>query len=166
LRSGRILDIGSGTTPFFLINTQYNEKFGIDPAGVFSVLYENITLLKTDLEEETTLQFENNFFEIIAMLAVFEHIEPSKLTDVLKETKRTLKPGGRFILTTSAPWSDKLLRIMAKLQLVSSGEINDHKCVYNHALIADCLYNSGFNRNKMNFGYFEFFLNIWAYADK
>ena len=62
LRSGRILDIGSGTTPFFLINTQFNEKFGIDPAASFSVLYENITLLKTDIEEETALQFENIFF--------------------------------------------------------------------------------------------------------
>ena len=100
------------------------------------------------------------------MLAVFEHIEPSKLTDVLKEAKRTLKPGGKFILTTPAPWGDKLLRIMAKLQLVSSDEIDDHKCVYNHALIADCLYDSGFNRNKMNFDYFELFLTIWAYSNK
>ena len=64
------------------------------------------------------------------------------------------------------PWSDKLLRVMAKLQLVSSDEINDHKYVYNHALISDCLYNSWFNRNKMNWGYLKLFLNIWAYPDK
>jgi Methylase involved in ubiquinone/menaquinone biosynthesis len=36
------------------------------------------------------------------MLAVFEHIEPFKIENSLKEIYRILKPGGRFILTTPA----------------------------------------------------------------
>ncbi|MDP2947815.1 MAG: hypothetical protein Q8N88_06895, partial [Nanoarchaeota archaeon] len=32
LRRGRILDVGCGETPFFLLNTKFNEKYGIDPS--------------------------------------------------------------------------------------------------------------------------------------
>lgn len=166
LRSGRILDIGSGTIPFFLLNTEFKEKFGMDPSTSDAVSYKDIALIKTDIEKEARFPFGDNYFDVITMLAVFEHIDPGKLTDVLSEAVRVLKPGGRFILTTPAPWSDKLLRFMAQLQLVSPEEIQEHKGAYSHAAIADYLYKSGLDRSKMNFGYFELYLNIWACADK
>lgn len=165
LRNGRILDIGCGSVPFFLINTKFREKYGMDPAIKISGL-RNAVLKKFDIEKGSKIPFKDDFFDIITMLAVFEHISPGRLVHIIKDIKRMLKPGGRFILTTPCPWTDKLLRIMAKLKLVSIKEIKEHKDAYSKCAVAKYLYKAGFEKKKMKFGYFEVFLNIWAYADK
>lgn len=35
-RKGRILDIGSGAYPFFLLTTSFSEKFGVDRTFIFT----------------------------------------------------------------------------------------------------------------------------------
>ncbi|MBU6415180.1 methyltransferase domain-containing protein, partial [Patescibacteria group bacterium] len=127
---------------------------------------EKITLANFDVEEGGRFPFKDNFFDVITMLAVFEHIEPEKIAAVLAEIKRMLKPGGVFIMTTPCPWSDKLLRYMARLGLVSAVEIAEHKGAYGQGDIASYLKQGGFDSVKMQFGYFEFFLNNWAIAKK
>ena len=99
-------------------------------------------------------------------IAVFEHIEPIYLNCILGEIFRILKKHGVFIMTTPCTWTDKLLKIMAKVNLVSSEEINEHKKAYNHIDIAGYLEKAGFKKNNMQFGYFELFLNNWCYVDK
>ena len=125
------MDIGSGFYPLFLVSVDFSEKYGLDKEVRASVKEEmkgeGITLVSHDIENEEKFPFEDNFFDVVTMLAVFEHISPNKLVGVLKEIKRVLKPNGRFILTTPAAWTDKLLRFMAKLRLISSEEIQDHK---------------------------------------
>ncbi len=165
-RTGRVLDLGCGVIPFFLMNTKFKEKYGLGTSVDISIANEqNIILRKIDLET-ADLPFEDNFFDVITMLAVVEHIKPDKLAKVFEEIKRILKPSGRFILTTPSPWSDKLLVLMAKLRLVSREEFKEHKGVYGHVLITHYLDEAGFRRDKINCGYFELFLNSWAYADK
>ena len=96
------------------------------------------------------------------MLAVFEHVRPDKLVDILKEIRRVLKSNGIFILTTPAAWTDRLLRFMAKLRLISFEEIHEHKGAYNLTVIASYLCKAGFERTEIRLGYFEMFLNNWA----
>ncbi len=165
LRGGRILDIGCGTIPFFLINTGFREKYGIDPSVRLNS-GRGIVLKRFDVERNARLPFRDNFFDVVTMLAVFEHIEPGRLAGTLKEIRRVLKPGGRFIMTTPCPWTDRLLRLMARLGMVSSREIEEHKGAYNRASIARYLSRAGFAQGRMGFGYFELFLNNWTYADK
>ncbi|MEK7149193.1 MAG: class I SAM-dependent methyltransferase [Patescibacteria group bacterium] len=131
-REGRILDIGCGTIPLFLLNTEFREKYGIDPSVRISDKQKNVYLQKYDIEEGGTLPFEDNFFDTVTMLAVFEHIEQSKLPGTMREIKRVLKPGGVFIMTTPCPWADKLLRIMARVKLVSQEGMYEHKGAYSH----------------------------------
>jgi hypothetical protein len=69
-------------------------------------------------------------------------------------------------LTVPSPWTEELLRVMAVLRLVSRDEIREHKCVYSHRDIIDYLLRCEFERDKMKLGYFEMFLNIWAFVDK
>jgi SAM-dependent methyltransferase len=164
LRGGRILDIGCGAVSFFLNQTKFKEKYGLD--RITSQAGRDVVFRVFDIEEADYLPFNDNFFDAVVMIAVFEHIKPLKLIDVLREIKRTLKPNGRFILTTPCPWTDKLLRVAAKFGLVSPEEINEHKRAYSHKELRNCLEEAGFPKEKMNFGYFEFFLNSWAYADK
>lgn len=121
---------------------------------------------KLDLEENPNLPFKNNFFDVVTMLAVFEHIQPDNLKRILKEIRRVLKPDGRFILTTPCPWSNKLLLIMSKFRLVSQEEIAEHKKYYPLRSVLNRLIEAGFSNDKIVSGYFEVYLNSWVYAEK
>ena len=166
LRSGKILDIGCGSYPNFLISTNFNIKYGLDPSVNIKDSPEGIDLIQFDIEKEETLPFNDNFFSVITLLGVYEHIEPERLINVLSEIYRVLKPGGMFILTTPAPWTDKLLRLLASFNLVSKEEIDAHKDAYSHRRICNSLITSGFKKELIVQGYFEMLLNIWTYAKK
>jgi ubiquinone/menaquinone biosynthesis C-methylase UbiE len=165
-RSGRLLDIGCGTNPYFLTHTEFKEKFGLDNAGRPAGCDGSVTFLSHDLHKETALPFSDDFFDVVTMLAVFEHIEPEKLTGVLAEIRRVLKPGGLYILTTPAKWTDTLLRILAKLKVVSAAEIEDHKDSYDHAKIASLLLKAEYKDAHIAYGHFELFMNLWMCAGK
>jgi hypothetical protein len=53
---------------------------------------------------------------------------------------------------------------MAKLKLVSSVEIEEHKDSYTPTKIRSILGQATFSEAKLRFGYFEMILNIWATA--
>ena len=146
-RRGRLLDIGCGTHPLFLVNTEFSEKYGVDKVaepGAASGLPGGISLIRCDPEKDGTIPFESDFFDVVTMLAVFEHIEPVRLPGILAEIHRVLKPGGRYILTTPARWTDGLLRTMARLRLVSAREIEEHKDAYTHAKLRALLEGANF----------------------
>lgn len=170
-RSGQLLDIGCGSHPFFLTNTEFKEKFGLDkmvrPEQKVALKERHgISLVNYDVEQAREIPFESNSFDVVTMLAVFEHIEPELLPELLSEIHRVLKPGGMYLLTTPAVWTDGLLRVLARLRLVSPVEIEEHKDAYTHPRIGDLLARGGFDRTGMKFGYFEVFLNLWATATK
>lgn len=168
LRQGRILDIGCGSYPYFLAHTSFAEKFAIDqiplPEHTASELQiESFTL---DLEEQPKLPFQDNFFEAVTLLAVVEHLDPSLMAMLFKEVYRVLKPTGQVILTTPAAWSDGLLKWMARLNLVSAAEIEEHVYAYTLPLLGWYFGQAGFEMTKIRFGYFELMLNMWATAQK
>jgi len=169
-RKGRILDIGCGAYPYFLLNTRFSEKYGLDKLvlGNYSKHFQNqkIILINCDIEKKDTLPFDSEFFDVVTMLAVIEHIEPKRLLKILREVHRILKRGGIYILTTPAFWAHSPLKFMAKLRLVSPVEIKEHKCAFNHSRISSILQEANFSKEKLQFGYFEMFMNIWATAVK
>jgi ubiquinone/menaquinone biosynthesis C-methylase UbiE len=170
-RDGRILDIGCGTYPFFLMNTKFKEKYGLDKVcvevGGKKIKDNNISLINFDIENQTFLPFKDNHFDVVTMLAVFEHIEPERLTDLLNEIYRILKPGGKYIITTPAFWTDTLLRVMSKLKLVSESEILEHKDSYSKSKIRTIIQKTDFKeKEEVSFGYFELFMNLWAVVTK
>jgi len=166
LRNGRVLDIGCGARPFFLLNTEFKEKYGIDPALQVRGCEEDVTLTQCDVTRTDKLPFADDFFDVITMLAVVEHMEPARLVHVFVEVRRLLRPNGRFVLTTPRPCAGGLLRFMSKLRLLSVDEIRDHKGAYDASTLAQYLEQAGFAREKMHFGQFEMGLNTWAYVDK
>jgi hypothetical protein len=102
----------------------------------------------------------------VTMLAVFEHIDPSVLSSLLADVRRVLKPGGVYVMTTPAHWTDKLLALLARVGLVSHEEIDEHKGSYRHSDIRSVLEEAGFGPGQLRFGYFEAGANIWATASK
>lgn len=165
LRSGRILDVGCGSFPYFLSHTSFKEKFAIDQLPPLKE-HGDIHWYTLNLNERPTLPFEANYFDVVTMLAVAEHLNPASLERLLQEAHRALRPSGRLIITTPAAWSDGLLHAMAKLNLVSAEEINEHVYAYTLPLLGWYFGRAGFEIGRVKFGYFELGLNMWAIAER
>lgn len=164
LRTGIILDVGCGSYPYFLLNTNFKEKYGLDPSlKLPEISDKNLNLRIFDITKNK-LPFKDNYFNVVTMLAVFEHIEQDKLPEVLNEIKRVLKKDGIFIITTPAPWVDKLLHFMARFGLISSEEIHEHKHNHPKEKIEGILIAAGFEKRKIRSGFFEIYMNMWFTA--
>jgi len=166
-REGRLLDIGCGAFPYFLATTMFREKYGVDKfltggPGIAG----DIRLVRHDVEADGRLPFSDGFFDVVTMLAVFEHIEPARLDGAIREVRRILRPGGMYLLTTPASWTDGLLRFLAWAGLVSREEIEEHKDVYDHSKIVGILRAAGFDGGGIDTGHFEGFANLWVTARK
>lgn len=165
LRKGRILDVGCGSYPYFLSHTYFEEKFAVDqlekPQSVSNINWHSL-----DLNSAPSLPFDGGYFDLVTMLAVVEHLSPSSLVTIFEEVHRVLRPGGRLVITTPAAWSDGILKFMARTNLVSKEEIDEHVFVYTLPLLGWYFGKAGFEMTKVKFGYFEFNLNLWAIADK
>ncbi|MCR4291138.1 MAG: class I SAM-dependent methyltransferase [Candidatus Scalindua sp.] len=168
-RSGKILDIGCGAYPFFLLNTEFAMKHGIEritTQKVNQLHKQEIYIKNYDIEKERIIPYDDNYFDVLTMLAVFEHITTNKLSQVLSEIYRILKPGGKYILTTPAPFGGTVLKIMAKFKLINSDLFDEHQDVYTHEKVATLLNSVGFQKKNMCFGSFEIFMNLWIMATK
>ena len=168
LRAGRILDIGCGSFPYFLAHTSFKEKFAVDqlPMAQETAAQNQIEFFSLNLNEAPHLPFEDNFFSVVTLLAVVEHLNPDSMALLFQESHRVLKPGGAVIMTTPAAWSDGLLKFMARINLVSAEEIHEHAFAYTLPLLGWHFGQAGFEMTKVKFGYFEFMLNMWATARK
>lgn len=165
---GRCLDIGSGAYPAFLIGLEAAEKSGLEqtvsPEAKEVCSEHSIGTAEHDLTTSDPIPFEDNHFDAITMLAVIEHFEPSKVPLILRKIHRILKPGGVFMVTTPAAWTDRLLRTLAYLRLVSREEIADHKDVFTQNKLHSRLSDAGFT--GIQTGTFECSMNLWATARK
>lgn len=165
-RSGRVLDIGCGSFPHFLVSTSFSEKYGVDGSINESLFKGSPIKLKKINVEIQSLPFQKNFFDVIVMLAVFEHIHPEFINKVLKETHRVLKENGQLIITTPSPQSVPVLWILSRIGLISKVEIDDHKNSFAIGKVASFLSDSGFAKKSITSGHFEFGFNMWFVAQK
>ncbi|MBP7528442.1 MAG: class I SAM-dependent methyltransferase [Syntrophorhabdaceae bacterium] len=171
LRKGRVLDIGCGFFPYFLTRTDFSQKYGLDK-GIDKELKaelkkrHDLVLVDVDLEYSARIPFDTEFFEVVTMLAVLEHMEPRKVLRIFQEIERILKPGGVFIITTPAKWTKGLLKYLARINMVSAVEIEEHKAAYSRKQVVAILKEAGFHRSSIRSGYFELFMNIWVRAKK
>ncbi len=163
-----IADIGCGSFPFFLSQVEFRQKTGLDRliCSQSQSPSDKIQLLNYDVESDLDLPLPTDSCEVITMLAVVEHILPARLPRVLSSVYNSLNKEGIFIITTPAPWTDKLLRALASLNLVSSEEIEEHKAAYGLSDILSRLQQAGFKKANLLGGYFELGMNIWASAKK
>lgn len=163
-RDGRILDIGCGSHPLFLLGCGFGECFGVDQlAPPEGTAIPGGRLLRHDVGRDP-LPFPDRHFDAVTMLAVFEHVPPDALRPLLTDTRRVLREGGTLVITTPAAWTEPVLRTLAALRLVSREEIEEHQDAYSHAEVRDHLVAAGFRPTDLRFGTFELGMNLWIRA--
>ena len=171
-RNGRLLDIGCGETPFFLQSIEFKYKYGInkwkfeDKRVTAESLDDHLKLFNWDLSKNDNLPFEDEYFDVVTMLAVFEHVEPAKIPTLVSEVQRILKLDGIFVLTIPVWWTDLILKGLAKINLISMMGVEDHKGTYSRKKITNIMKLNGFETSKIQTGYFEIFMNIWVRIKK
>ncbi len=166
-KSDLILDLGCGSYSYFLTQTKFNTKFGIDQVTKnLEFKHQNITLINHDINDCSDLPFKDNYFDVITILAVIEHINRNKVNNLLRKCYSLLKKDGILIITVPAKWSNIPLKLMAKLYIVSPEEINEHKNKFTLQEIKKKLCTVNFQEENIRAGYFEFFLNVWICAKK
>jgi len=165
LRQGCLLDIGCGSQPLFLSRINFKTKYGLDPNVASSASVDGLEIIKAEFNGQV-LPFADNFFQTITMLAVVEHLLPEQVAGLFQEIWRSLAVGGRLILTTPAPHSQKILDLMAGLRLVSREEIAEHKKYYSLKELAELCQEAGFKQTEIATGYFELGFNQWLSAVK
>jgi SAM-dependent methyltransferase len=166
---GRVLDIGCGSYPLFLVSTKFAEKYGLDRVSVSvtdDVRAHNVQVIEYDLTTGRELPFAAEFFDVVTMLAVFEHLDRPILDHLLSEVHRILRGGGLYLMTTPAHWAEGLLKVLARLGMVSHEELDEHKATYTRPEVEAILVKAGFAPGQVRIGYFEAGMNIWATAVK
>lgn len=167
IKKERILDIGCGTYPLFLTNIDFKERYGLDKIGIDEYdSYYNLKLINYDICLNNRLPFPNEFFDVITLLAVIEHIDLKQTHKILNNCFSLLKEDGILIITTPAKWSDNILKIMSKIRLISPEELDEHKENYNLKKLNNVLCKANFMEKNIKDGYFECFLNLWICAKK
>lgn len=166
-KRGKILDLGCGIYPYFLVNSNFDEKYGIDQE-IETVEFKHLKLklFNYNIDTAPKLPFEKDHFDVITMLAVIEHLNLDQIFRLLRECSLILKKDGILIITTPAYWSDIILKIMATFRIASPDEIFDHKGTFNLQQLIDLLIKTDFKRERIQIGYFEFHLNFWICAKK
>ncbi len=159
-RGGCLVDIGCGMHPIYLLVSKYEKKYGLDKALPEKLsVSRRFTYMPYDIDVQDRLPFEDQYVDVVTLLAVFEHVKHDRLQEFFSDIRRILKSGGVCVVTTPSVWSDGILRIMAKCHLVSPEEIEDHKNNLSTSEIVKIFKQSGFSRVRR--GYFECFFNRW-----
>lgn len=154
--AGNFLDVGTNVG-FFL---NYAKKmgrwnlFGVEPSPSLSGMAEKhfgLNMRRSYLEDAG---FEDNFFDVITMTDVFEHItNPDK---ILRESRRILKPDG--VLFIKVPnglfniFKFHLARITGRLSNYDIFDSYEHVIHYSGSTLKKMLKKNGFAAVKMYIG--------------
>jgi ubiquinone/menaquinone biosynthesis C-methylase UbiE len=125
-----LLDVGCGRDYRLLKTVRPFIKSGI---GIdFKVgKYEDDKIKTMPMTMTDHLPFASESFDVVAMLAVLEHL--SDPLSMVKESERTLRKGGRLVLTMPSKIAKPVLEFLAyRVGIVSVTEMMDHKKYYDH----------------------------------
>ncbi len=154
--SGDFLDIGTNMGFFLSTAKKWNawNLFGVEPSQSLSDMARKYFKLniKTSFLEESN--FESNFFDVVTMTDVFEHI--INPVEMLAEIKRILKPDG--ILFIKVPnglfnlFKLKMAKMLGKLSNYDIFDSYEHVVHYSSNTLKKILQKNGFRVKLIKIG--------------
>jgi ubiquinone/menaquinone biosynthesis C-methylase UbiE len=121
---GRILEIGAGAAWFSaelsklpnvveIVVTDYSPKLLKEHAPkVFKLLKANVAKITRTPGDFHQLDFPNNYFDFVVSSGALHHA--TNMIQLIRETKRVLKPGGKFVAIREPVWPMVKLKSRAK----------------------------------------------------
>jgi len=121
-RDDRVLDVGCADGALFVQLEWIAQGLGIDP-DTLDTQVRNIPIRRGDFPRDVPAGEE---FDVIAALAVFEHIPPGD-QDAFVEACRTLvKSKGRVVLSIPAPVVDHIIAALQLARVLRGMEAEQH----------------------------------------
>ena len=122
-RGARVLDVGCADGHLLrALGPHAHDSVGLDPDAEPRAERGFRTLrgrFPDDLGEQGQ-------FDVITMLAVFEHFPGADRPRVVEACRRLLRPGGRVVMTVPAPVVDRIVDVLVKLRLAHGMDIEAH----------------------------------------
>lgn len=167
---GSILDFGCGYQALFLRSVQSSIKqgIGLDYDADTERLAPNLELRQFHFKDR--LEFPDESFDQVVILAVLEHIPLNQVDCLFREFRRILTEDGRILITTPTTAAKPVLEFMAlKLHLISKAEIADHQHYYSRSDLRALAGRHGFScdiyrRFLLGFNCFASFRKVATHA--
>ena len=133
-RGARLLDVGCGDGHFIRrLGPQIHDSVGIDPdvgdetatkeSGPRASIAGGYRLIRGRFPDDLDAIGQ---FDVIAMLAVFEHFNDADRPRVVEACRQLLRPGGRVVLTVPAAAVDRIVDVLIALRLAQGMDIESH----------------------------------------
>lgn len=120
----RVLDIGSADGALFRYHPDVAAYVGIDPdAAQAGPLGRGARLVRGHFPQ--AIEGEPPF-DVIAMLAVLEHVPPEAQSPLAAACHAYLRPQGHLVVTVPSPAVDRILDVLAALRLIHGMAMEQH----------------------------------------
>jgi 2-polyprenyl-3-methyl-5-hydroxy-6-metoxy-1,4-benzoquinol methylase len=122
-QGSRLLDVGCADGHLLrAMNGRIHDGVGVDPDGAAfqGGAYRIIRGTFPDGLDDP------GPFDVITMLAVFEHFTEEDRPRVVEACRRLLRPGGRVVITVPAAAVDRIVDLLRTLRLVHGMDIDAH----------------------------------------
>ena len=120
----RVLDIGCADGELFRSIGCIDEGVGIDPDLPPSAISSGRAMLLKGLFPHALP--DDRPFDVIALLAVLEHVPPELQRELAFACATYLKPGGNLVITVPAPAVDAILVVLRGLRLIHGMALEQH----------------------------------------
>ncbi|MGC2160338.1 MAG: class I SAM-dependent methyltransferase [Silvibacterium sp.] len=121
--AAQVLDIGCADGALFRAFHPGQGSIGVDPDLRTSVSLGSAELIAGFFPEALP---DGRSFDVIAMLAVLEHVPSSEQAQLARNCFQFLKPGGKLIITVPSPMVDKILVVLKWLRLARGMKAEQH----------------------------------------
>jgi 2-polyprenyl-3-methyl-5-hydroxy-6-metoxy-1,4-benzoquinol methylase len=119
-----ILDIGCADGALFrMAGNHLRQGIGVDPGIAQEVVHQNFRLIPGTFPESIPIDLS---FDVITMLAVFEHLEIESQANIVKAIPAHLRENGKVIMTIPSPQVDKILEWLKRIRLIDGMSLEEH----------------------------------------
>src|SRR5207245_7837093 len=112
-RGARVLDVGCADGALFrVLRGRLGGGVGIDPDLPEVRTDLGVRLIRGRFPEDLAT---DERFDVITMLAVFEHLDDAAQRRAVRACARLLRPGGRVVVTVPEPAADRIVHALARV---------------------------------------------------